>query len=396
MPPRAPNPTIESRLSAYPDAAEAVLGLRTAASEHLASALVNACRALGFALAGVCEARPTARAAELDAWLAQGRQGTMRWLGDDLAVRKDPSGFLPAARSMLVVADQYADGTPDPAPEPGAVPAGRVARYARGRDYHRRIKDRLHLLADVLRARFADEAFRAFADIEPVLEREHAARAGLGWIGKHTLLIHPAAGSYVLLGGLVTTMDWMRPGVAAPEPVPDHCGTCTRCIDACPTRAIEPYRVDASRCIAYLTIERREPIEPDRHGDLAGWLFGCDVCQEVCPHNAAPARRLGRAVHHDYRAGPASIPLLDVLGWSEAQRAAALSGTALKRARLDMLQRNAAVLAGAVLARGDGAEATVLAALREALTRLADDPVGAPLARDAAREALDRAGGTGS
>src|SRR5262249_20142541 len=136
---------------------------------------------------------------------------------------------------------------------------------------------------DSLRERFPAEQFRAFVDTAPVMEREHAARAGLGWIGKHTLIIHPRLGSYMLLGGVLTTMD--IPAPAAQRRVTDHCGTCTRCIDACPTAAITPYSVDATRCISYLTIEHRGEIDPALHEGIGDWLFGCDVCQEVCPHN---------------------------------------------------------------------------------------------------------------
>lgn len=394
---RAANPTLEARLAAFPDARDPVLALRSVRAEGLGPAVIDACRALGFAQAGVCVAAASDHRAALHAWLAAGAHGSMAWLAEDTATRTDPARFVPGARTIIAVADQYADGTPDLAPSTPATradggPLGRIARYARGTDYHRRIKDRLHLVCDVLRERFAGEAFRAFSDIEPVLEREHAARAGLGWIGKHTLLIHPVWGSYLLLGGIVTTLDLRDE--AAPAPIADHCGTCTRCLDACPTGAITPYRVDASRCIAYLTIERREPIDPARHADLSGWLFGCDVCQEVCPHNAAASRRPRREVDDAYAAGRASLPLLDLLGWTYAQRSLALTGSALKRARFEMLKRNAAILAGNALRSQPSAPWA--APLRDRLAAVAADGTEPALVRDAARAALARASPIGA
>jgi epoxyqueuosine reductase len=219
-----------------------------------------------------------------------------------------------------------------------------VARYARGDDYHVVMKERLHALCDGLRADHPDSELRAFVDTAPVLEREHAARAGLGWIGKHTLLIHPRLGSWMLLGGVLTTLDLAPP----PEQgsVNDHCGACTRCIDACPTGAISPYSVDGSRCISYLTIERRGPVDPVLAPLIGDRIFGCDVCQEVCPHNSARSAppNADALVRDDYAP---RRPILDaeaVTGWSAADRARELSGSALKRATLDMIKRNAAIV----------------------------------------------------
>jgi epoxyqueuosine reductase len=382
MPRRSPPQPLD------PAFAKALAALGTCPADALPEALLQAARAAGFVLAGLCDAEPTSRARELADWLSAGKQGSMAWLADDVAARSDPGVLVPGARSLLVVADQYADGSPDPPREPSQ---GRVARYARGADYHRAIKRRLHPICDALRARFPQHAFRAFSDIEPVLEREHAARARLGWVGKHTLVINPAAGSYLLLGGMITTLHLPAPapGLAAgtlqPGPVADHCGTCTRCIDACPTRAITPYRVDASRCISYLTIERRGVIPPDRHTDLDNWLFGCDLCQEVCPHNRpSAAERRGPQVAGHYAQRRDAIALLDLLGWSPEDRARHLSGTALKRARFEMLKRNALIAAGnALVQRADPA-------LRAAVERCASDPHEPELVRQTARDVLDR------
>jgi epoxyqueuosine reductase len=358
--------------------------LLSATLADLPAVLLDVCRSIGFAQAGLCEAKATAFGDELDRWLADGQQGSMGWLADHLDARKDPRRLLRGATSMLVVADQYADGTPDQPAADGGRARGRIARYARGRDYHRSIKRRLHALCDTLRLRFPDQQFRAFSDIEPVLEREHAARAGLGWVGKHTLVIHPVSGSYILLGGIVSTLRLDPP--AAPRVVADRCGTCTRCIDACPTQAITPYRVNASRCISYLTIEHRGPIDPAMQPAMGDWLFGCDICQEVCPHNQ-PASRRPREAHEAYAPARDSLDLLEVLGWTPEQRGRELSGTAIKRARLDMLKRNALILAGNRLSQ-PGAEG--LAGLRARIAAIAADAGEPALVRETAGQVLAR------
>jgi len=177
------------------------------------------------------------------------------------------------------------------------------------------------------------------------MEREHALRAGLGWIGKHTLLINPRLGSWMFLGGIAMSLDAAAP--PEQEAVTDHCGTCTRCIDACPTDAIEPYSVDARRCISYLTIEHREGIDPDLAGKVGDWIFGCDICQEVCPHNSprpAGAELSEAGVREEYRSDRSSFSLLEVLGWDEDDRRARLRGSAMKRAKLGMFKRNATIV----------------------------------------------------
>ena len=231
---------------------------------------------------------------------------------------------------------------------------GRVARYARGDDYHKVMKRRLHAMADVLLEAFPGERFRAFVDTAPVLEREHAVRAGLGWVGKHTLVIDPKLGSYTLLGGLLTTMELDPPPMQRVEP--DHCGSCTRCIDACPTEAITPYSVDARRCVSYLTIERREAIDEAFFAGIGDWLAGCDICQEVCPHNSprpGPQRDEPHAAYEPRRTG---FDLLDVLGWDESARREAFTKSALKRLTLPMMKRNALIVAGNQLAVRDYVE----------------------------------------
>ena len=306
--------------------------------------VIDLCLDQGFALAGVCNASPSAHADAFLAWLADGKHGSMQWLANHTDLRTDPARILPGARSIVMVADLYAsraDDNSDPC-EPGR---GRVARYARGDDYHKTMKKRLHAICDTLRDRFPDAGFRAFVDTAPVPERELAARAGLGWIGKHTLLINPRIGSWMLLGGFLTTLELTHNATA----ITDHCGSCTRCIDACPTDAITPYSVDASRCISYLTIERRADIASEFHDKIGDWIFGCDICQEVCPHNSQrDASMLGEAgadANDLYQNRPSSFDLFEVLGWDAEDRARALKGTAMKRATLEMWHRNARIAA---------------------------------------------------
>ncbi len=371
----------------------------TGTPSELAAQIVTMCRAMGFELAGVCEAAPSARVPELRDWLGAGAHGEMGFLERDSELREDPrrlsvmvlpgdtrrrraggDGVLPV-RSFIVVGAMYARrGDAD-----ATVPqAGRVARYARGRDYHRDIRARLHSLSDALRARFPGEGFLTFVDTVPLMERELAELAGLGWVGKHTLLIHPRLGSYFALGGVGTSLVLAAPPGQAREP--DHCGTCTRCIDACPTGAISAYRVDARRCVSYVTIEHRSPIPGDLHPLMGEWLAGCDICQEVCPHNS-PRGAASGAPDDPARSGtPATLPLLEVLGWAEPDRRRALQSSALKRLTLAMLKRNAILAAGILLTQGRGTP-ELAARIRE----LAEDTREPEMVRGAAHAV---AGGT--
>lgn len=352
--------------------------------------VVALCRDLGFALVGIADPSPTQWALELRRWLAEGQHGSMDYLVRHLEVRMDPGRLLAGARSAIMVGDLYhARGDPpSPAGSSAAPPRGRIAKYARGRDYHVVIRRRLHRLCDALRERFPESAFRAFVDTAPVLERELAARAGLGWIGKHTLLIHPRHGSFMLLGGVLTSLQITPP--QGQRSVPDHCGTCTRCIDACPTQAISPYSVDASRCISYLTIERRGPIDPAFFESIGSWVFGCDICQDVCPHNRRPTgspqggSEGGREVLPEYAPRRDSFDLLEVLGWTEERRRRELEGTALKRATLAMFKRNALVAAAHELSRR--ADSALEARVRE----IAEDESESDLVRRTAREVAAR------
>jgi len=305
-------------------------------------------RKAGFERVGVAPAEPIAGRAYFDLWLDRGRYGEMACLARTRALRADPRLILDGARSVIVVAHLYKQANdsrlrregPGTDTEPDATgPRGRIARYAWGRDYHRLIRRKLHRLVDALRDAIGEpfEA-RVCVDTAPVMERELAAAAGIGWVGKNTMVVHPRLGSFFFLGEIVTTLD-LQPST----PMADHCGSCTRCLDACPTRAfIGPYKMDATRCIAYLTIEHRGAIPEELQPLMGDWVFGCDVCQEVCPYNRSVPPTSEPRYELDDRNPLPPRPLLEtLLTWTPRQRQEYLAGSAMKRATLDMLRRNA-------------------------------------------------------
>lgn len=298
------------------------------------------CDQQGFALTGIAPASPIEHHRALIEWLSAGRHGEMAYLDEHLAQRIDPRKKLVGAKSIICVADRYAPQ--QSGPETVSPRSGRVARYARGDDYHRVMKDRLHELCDALALEYPQHRFVACVDTAPVLEREHAQRAGIGYIGKNTMLIEPGVGSYLLLGEIITTLPLEVNEVR----LGDHCGTCTRCIDACPTQAITPWSIDATACLSYHTIELRGPIDETFHEALGDWVFGCDICQEVCPHNGPTPRTDAAPTHAAYRSRNAGFDLLEMLGWEEEDRRAKLTRSAIKRAKLWMLKRNALIAAG--------------------------------------------------
>lgn len=236
-----------------------------------------AARTAGFDAAGICDLRPITRGA-LARWLANGYGGAMRYLHRQAKRREQPQKILPAAHRAVVVLKNHYQRPPTATP-----PAARVARYAWGEDYHRVLADQLGTLADALIGLGSTPtATRWFADAGPVPERELAERAGLGWIGKNTMLIHPTLGSFTFIGTVFTDLDLP----VDPPSTTDRCGRCRRCLDACPTKAFPALRVlDARRCISYLTIEHRGAFDAAQGAMIDDWLFGCDVCQDVCPWN---------------------------------------------------------------------------------------------------------------
>ena len=231
---------------------------------------------LGFIACGITHPGPSRYGDFLDEWLANGYAGTMRYLHRQAARRKEPQRIAPEARSVVVVLDNYYS-----ADQPADTSAPRIAKYARGEDYHRVTGTRLGLLADFLRERGA-RLSHTFADAGAVPERELAQRAGLGWIGKNTMLVRPDGGSFFFIGSIFTDLP-----LQSDQPFElDRCGTCTRCLDACPTDAlVAPRLLDATRCISYLTIEQRGPIPDELAGNFQGYAFGCDICNDVCPWN---------------------------------------------------------------------------------------------------------------
>jgi epoxyqueuosine reductase len=327
-------------------------------------------RDIGFHLVGVTSPEPFP-VAELDItrWLGEGHQGEMAWLNEArtrLATR--PAELLPGAKSLIVVGVSYRTV------EPTDGPGGRVARYAWGGDYHDAMKSRLRLLAAFLSEQAGRTVkSRTFVDDGPLVERDAAVRAGLGFRGKNTNVLTPI-GSFVFLGALLTDV-----ALDFDTPVAKDCGSCRLCIDACPTDALdEAYHLAAERCIAYLTIEHRGPIDAELRPKLGEWVFGCDICQEVCPYNASTRGRPPGWAEFEPRLGtrrdlPALLELDD-----EAFRQT-FRGSPIKRAKRRGLARNAA------LALGNRGQSDARPALERAAS---DDPE--PLVRDAAAWALAR------
>lgn len=311
---------------------------------------------LGFHKVAIAEAAPLARdRAALAAWLSGNRHATMAWMARDPDKRSDPERLLPGCKSVVALAINYGPEDGGDAPER----TGRVARYARGRDYHKTLGRKLKDLAAWLTAESGLPS-RTFVDTGPVLERAWAERAGLGWIGKNANLLTRDLGSWILLGEVLTAAELTSDA----GPHQDFCGTCTACLDACPTHAIEaPGVVDSNACISYWTIEHRGPIPEPRRPGIGDWIFGCDVCQEVCPWNVSFAKP-ARDDPFSRRPDLDGLDPAEILGLSESAFRARFSGTSLMRARWDGMRRNACIVLGN---RGDDAALPALhAASRDA------------------------------
>ena len=236
-------------------------------------ALKSGFMAVGIAQAGKLEEEEN----QLEAWLQKGFHGDMSYMERNLDKRVDPVVLIPGSKSVISLAYNYY--TPN-LPEPGNL---KISTYAYGRDYHKVLKKKLKALWTLIRRELAPDAHASyFVDSAPVMERQWAARSGLGWLGKNTLLINPKHGSWFFLVEIITDLE-----LEYDEPIHDHCGTCTRCIEACPTQAIAPagYELDARRCISYLTIETQKDIPEELAQQMEGYIFGCDICQQVCPWN---------------------------------------------------------------------------------------------------------------
>jgi len=338
------------------------------------------CARLGFHRAGIAPLEVPARLDAFRAWIDAGRHGDMSYLAspEHLAGRADPSTLLAGARAAVVVALAHAGSGGDRPAAPG--PTGLIARYARGDDYHLVMKPRLRALADAIAdAVGAPVGARVCVDSAPLLERDLAERAGIGFIAKNTMLIVPGLGSYVLLGELLVTAEIAPTAEVRAEP---RCGSCRACLDACPTAAfVDAGQLDARRCVSYLTIEHRGAIPPALRQALGTRVFGCDVCQEVCPFNAAAPGRAAPdpalAPRHPSRGAP---DLIRLAGLGAAQRRRLVRRSPLRRVGREELLRNTCVALGNA---GDPAAAP-------ALERLLGDP--SPLVRGHAVWALARLG----
>lgn len=308
---------------------------------QLAAEIKQRARQCGFDLVGIASAEPSKYQQYFRQWLDDGQAGTMRYLHERFEERVDPSRYLPGARSVICLAVNYHVPLNSESQSPDAsVPeeTGRIARYALGEDYHELVKSRLHALADWIRTTAPGAQTRCAVDTAPVMEKELAARAGIGWMGKNTCIINQRMGSWLFLGQIITTLD-----LPADEPAIDRCGTCRRCIEACPTGAIiAPYQLDARRCISYLTIEHRGPIPQEFHSQLGQWLFGCDVCQEVCPWNEKAPFTDDPSLQPRFADG--RIGLHRVLSMKHDEYRRLFRGSAVRRVKLPVLQSNARIL----------------------------------------------------
>ncbi len=294
---------------------------------------------LGFDTVGVAPAVPSPHFDAYRQWLAKGYHGTMQYLARHAALKASPDMLMPGARSVVAVTlgynrpNDFVPGRP------------RIARYALGRDYHKVLRGKLRRLAGWIEERHEGSRNRVCVDTAPILERDYANLAGLGWFGKNTMLIDSKRGSWFFLGLLLTTVEFTPDSPAA-----GSCGTCRKCVEACPTGAIvyedRRWQIDARRCVSYLTIEHRGEIDPEFEAGIGDWTFGCDVCQEVCPFNSAresQPQRAGETREPDFQSHrqlPTLTDLADITRerWDEVTR-----GTALRRTGYEGLKRNARI-----------------------------------------------------
>ncbi len=314
------------------------------ADEHRSAAVKERAAALGFDACGIAAATDADPCDRLGDWLRRGFHADMQWMETTRQIRQDVQRKLPGARSVVVVARNYFRAAPKEAENqdrqtarPDPEPRGKVARYAWGRDYHRVLRRPLQELARYIESLEQQVTTYASIDSGPVMERTWAERAGVGWVGKNSLILRKEGGSWFVLATVLTTLP-----LAPDAPVPDHCGTCALCMQACPTGAItEPKVVDANRCLSYLTIERRGAIASKHHEAMGNWVFGCDICQEVCPWN----RRALLTDEADFapRAGHAAPDLQELLRMSEDAFRQRFAGSALMRAKHAGLVRNSRI-----------------------------------------------------
>jgi epoxyqueuosine reductase len=296
-------------------------------------ALRQEAKQLGFDLCGFARIGPAPHAQALDSWLQNGHHATMEWMRRTAAERSDPRKLLPGARSVVVLATNYYRSS-----RAAGTPCGTIARYARGADYHEVLSPRMQSLAVTMASAGGEQ--KCFVDGGPVLERDWAAACGISWHGKSTMGINPALGTWFFLSVILTTLEF-----EPDTPLPDRCGRCTRCIDACPTNAItEPYRLDARRCISFLTIENKGPIPEEFREAMGDRIFGCDDCLDACPWN-----RFARD-SRDAKLAPNDTllrtPMRDLLGLDDAGFKTLFAGSPILRAKRRGFLRNVCVALG--------------------------------------------------
>jgi len=294
--------------------------------------------ALGFGQVGFADTDLAETERDLDQWLAEDRHGDMDWMARHGSKRTRPAELVPDTRSVIVVRMDYLPADATPVEELLEQPdKACISRYAIGRDYHKTLRGRLKKLAQKIEAEIGAFGYRVFTDSAPVMEKPLAAKAGLGWIGKHTNLLTRRAGSWFFLGEIYTDLEF-----EPDHPVRDHCGTCRKCIDVCPTQAITaPYQLDATRCISYLTIELKGSIPEQFRAAIGNRVYGCDDCQAVCPWNRY-AQFTGEddfQPRKDLNAGS----LVELFGWDEATFLQRTEGTAIRRIGHERWLRNLAV-----------------------------------------------------
>jgi epoxyqueuosine reductase len=329
---------------------------------NLTAELKTLAKQLGFAAAGVTPAIAAPGTPRLHEWLARGYAGEMDYFAQRLAAYSDLNLVLEGARSLLVLAMPYR--TEEPA-EVLPLGSGRVSRYAWGDDYHRTLWDRMEPLCELIRALVPGAKARGVTDSAPLMEREFAQLAGLGWIGKNTLLLNRELGSWFFLAVVVTDVE-LTPDEPYAE---EYCGTCRACLEACPTNAfVQPYLLDATKCLSYLTIEVRGEIPAEQRSVFTDWLWGCDICQEVCPwNNKAPT---SDDPAWQPTAGRTLPDLIELFSWDEQRFRTEFRQTPLWRAKRRGLLRNAALLLGNQAGRMSDAtqKQTAVRVLQQALS----------------------------
>ena len=309
---------------------------------QLAQQIKQRGRELGFQQLGISDLDLSAAAPRFAAWLAAGFHGSMEYMPKHAALRTQPAQLVPGTQRVIVARMQYFPQSESCAPHTVLEQAelGYIARYALGRDYHKVLRQRLQQLAAYIASCVAGTTYRVFVDSAPVMEKALAAKAGLGWVGKHSLLLERTAGSWFCLGVIYVNL-----ALPVDAPQAAHCGSCNACRNACPTDAlVAPYQVDARRCIAYLTIEAQGAIPVALRPYIGNRIYGCDDCQIACPWNrdAAAATNLDFAVRH----GLAAPRLVELFAWDAAQFLERTSGSALRRLGHERWLRNIAVALG--------------------------------------------------